>query len=325
MARLPASVAVTVILILNNSIFRTVRHNQVNLWVLDLSLLTILFARRRPWLSGSSLALAANIKLYPVLLLAPLLITRRYRAVLWSFLGMIALFLAGTDLGRNVEPWRQFMGLLGAFPKGLAIRDNGIYGIVFNSLEEFGKLFGASLTKNAYLIRSLAWAVMAGSVCWFVWRGARRERAFRDSEGKGRAGEQVGWANLSRLYGHAFDSMALGLMISPRVWEHHFVLAIPVALWALIARGAEKPWKIGIGWFLMLVVPTFDVYPLSYHRVAGLIVLLTATGAVVHRRTDCAWIWEGEIHGAPGSPCDGTFARSLEIANTSTHHGGFQR
>ena len=302
MKRLPASIAVAVLLIVNNAVFRTVRHNEVNLWVLDLSLVTILFARRRPWLGGLSLALAANIKLYPVLLFAPLLITRRYRAVLWSFLGMIALFLAGTDLGRNIEPWRQFMGLLGAFPKGLAIRDNGVCGIVFNSLEQFGRLLGVSLIKSVFLFRSLVWAVTLGLVGWFVWRGARRERAFRLLGGEGQVGERAGWADLSRLYGHAFDSMALGLMISPRVWEHHFVLAIPVVLWAVVARGAENPWKIGIGWFLMLVVPTFDLYPLSYHRVAGLIILLALTGAFVNRRTNCKWMWEDGIPRTLESP-----------------------
>jgi len=37
--------------VFDNAVFRTLRHGQVNLWVLDLSLLGLLAARARPLLA----------------------------------------------------------------------------------------------------------------------------------------------------------------------------------------------------------------------------------------------------------------------------------
>jgi hypothetical protein len=79
------------------------------------------------------------------------------------------------------------------------------------------------------------------------------------------------------LYGHAVDALALALLVSPTVWEHHYVLALPLVLWAAAKRGRDRPWPVAIGAFLMLAVPTFDLFPLSYHRIVGLVLLLILT------------------------------------------------
>ena len=73
------------------------------------------------------------------------------------------------------------------------------------------------------------------------------------------------------------DAVALTLLISPLVWENHYVLAVPLALWAVATRWRDRPWQIGIGVFLMFALPTFDVFPLSYHRIVGLLMLLQLT------------------------------------------------
>jgi hypothetical protein len=77
-----------------------------------------------------------------------------------------------------------------------------------------------------------------------------------------------------RFSGHVVDSVALMLLLSPMVWEHHYVLALPLAVWAVATQGSSRPWPIGLALVLMFAVPTFDVFPLSYHRIAGLLMLV---------------------------------------------------
>jgi len=43
------------------------------------------------------------------------------------------------------------------------------------------------------------------------------------------------------------------------------------------SRGSKGLWPIGIAAFLMFGLPRFDVMPQSYHRIAGLVLLLHGT------------------------------------------------
>jgi len=42
-----------------------------------------------------------------------------------------------------------------------------------------------------------------------------------------------------------------------------------------------NPWDMAAGTLLILLPPTFDVYPFSYHRLAGLIMLMFATSPTI--------------------------------------------
>jgi hypothetical protein len=66
------------------------------------------------------------------------------------------------------------------------------------------------------------------------------------------------------------------LLLSPLVWEHHYVIAVPMAIWAIALYGASMPWQIGTAVLLIFVPPTFDVFPFSYHRLAGLLLLVAS-------------------------------------------------
>ena len=77
-----------------------------------------------------------------------------------------------------------------------------------------------------------------------------------------------------KLVGDTLDAIALGLLVSPVVWEHHYLLAMPLLIWAVSQVRAERLWLVGVSGFLIFALPTFDVFPLSYHRMAGLLLLL---------------------------------------------------
>ncbi len=86
---------------------------------------------------------------------------------------------------------------------------------------------------------------------------------------------------MCRLYGNVFDAIVMVLIISPLVWEHHYILTIPLIIWVILTQGKQKPWRVGVAAFLICAIPIFDVYPFSYHRIAGLLLLLSASRAEI--------------------------------------------
>jgi hypothetical protein len=77
-----------------------------------------------------------------------------------------------------------------------------------------------------------------------------------------------------RNFGHLIDFACLALLITPSAWDHHFVIAIPLALWAIAIRGHEKPSWVGIGIVSIFILPPFDIFPFSYLRMFGVFLLL---------------------------------------------------
>jgi hypothetical protein len=276
---IPASVLVTTLLLLNNPLVRTLRHNQVNLWLLDLILVAILFTYRYPSISGLAVALGGHVKLYPLILWLPWAITKRWRAIFASIVGLLFIAFIQTDWGKDWQLWSQFLTSFSSFPESKVsyFRNNNLYGIIYNAFAMVGFMRNVDVSTMLPGISMVSNAVKLAIIVWFAVRFINRERAFRklvnasDNQVIDRS------ENTFRFFGHAMDALALGLLISPSVWEHHYVLAIPIVIWAGATVGRSKPWQIAIGAFLMFALPTFDVFPLSYHRMVGLVLVLYFT------------------------------------------------
>jgi hypothetical protein len=260
---------VGVLLVFDNAVFRTLRHGQINLFVLDLSLAALLFARRAPAAAGLALALAAHLKLYPLLLVLPLALGRELRALGWSALWLAGIALALADFGRDLTLWRWYAEFLREdFPGEIALRNTSAHAIFHNATQ--------LLTGAPRAVGALAALASAGFAAWYLARAALRERALRAL----RAGAGPDPARDARALGaHGADALAFALLVSPSVWEHHYVLALPLALWAVALRGRERPGQLALAIFLMLGMPTFDLFPLSLHRLAGMLWLLALTPA----------------------------------------------
>ena len=113
--------------------------------------------------------------------------------------------------------------------------------------------------------RVLAFGAMVGRVLL-------RERDLRRLPEEERAAHRD-WAFL----GHGADMLALSLVIAPLVWAHHYVMALPLCVYAIGTVGERRrPLVVGLVACMMLP-PTFDVWPWSYHRIACLIGLLAVT------------------------------------------------
>lgn len=272
--RRKALIVVAALLIFSNPMFRTFRHHQINLYVVNLIFLATLTMLSRPGISGLMVALGVHLKLYPLLIGIPAALVRSRRALLGVLVGVVAVVLLQTNFARDWHVWRFYLGSIPLFPSGTAFRDNSLHSVIFNSVK-----FGSQ--QVAIPAESTAAVVLAGVVVatvamllWFGVRFYRREQAYRVCIEQRVEADGTLDLNFLRLSGHVADTTALMLLISPMVWEHHYVIALPLAIWALAIQGTSRPWPVIIALLLMFAVPTFDFFPFSYHRLAGLILLL---------------------------------------------------
>jgi hypothetical protein len=86
-------------------------------------------------------------------------------------------------------------------------------------------------------------------------------------------------ARVERMFGNFTDAISLSLLIAPHAWMHHYVLAIPVILFAVVKRAKEHPLLVVMGAFCILVsIPdSAEVLPIMFRGLAGLILLSLAT------------------------------------------------
>jgi hypothetical protein len=270
-------VFVAAIFVVNDPLLRTLRYNQVNVWVLDLILLSILAIDRWLAASGVALAVAAHIKLYPLILLFPWTAIKRRAAVVWAAVGFLGIVFIQTNWCTNWRWWAQFIAFVPSFPKHLHLRNTSLYNLVYHPVQLVGRLFGGDAVRMDYAINAAVAVVTLGFVAWFVLRFIKRERLLSESAESAWPPGCVPDKQTVRLFSHTIDALTLALLISPMAWEHHYVLTVPVIIWAFATRGNDKPWQVGVAAFLILALPTFDFFILSYHRFVGLLLLVFYT------------------------------------------------
>lgn len=256
-----AAVVVTALLVVDNPLLRTLRHNQINLWLLTISVLAVDLLDRKPLAAGGLLALAAHIKLYPLALLAPWVLGKRWRAV-GAALGATAV-LAVVVTGRHPEQWGELLAFGSRIAAGQYFRNNSILGLVINLVRVPLMSVEAPIEPWLPILRPIGLALSGLAGLGILWRLLARFR---------RGGDPA-----TRMAADTADIFALQLVVSPLVWEHHFVLALPVAWHAIATRGRQQPVLVATGVALALWMPTADIFLLSHHRMLGLVLLLWAT------------------------------------------------
>jgi hypothetical protein len=260
---------IIVLFVFNNPLLRTFRNHEPNLYLLDALLLALLATSTSPLLGGVAIGITSHIKLYPLLLLVPAVILREWRFITWTVITLAAILLLQTHWGADLHLYRDYIAFAPSFPTGSAFRDNSIHSVVFNTaraLTGFREM-GAGLGIAATVI----WvALTAGIAVYFGVRFVRRAHLAKIPSLRPVRADDIRFAYMA-------DAIAALVLLSPIVWEHHYTLLIPVAIWAIATAGRAHPWAVGVGTFLMFCVPTIDVYPFGYHRLAGLAILLWCT------------------------------------------------
>jgi hypothetical protein len=260
--KLEGLLLVSALFVFNYPLLRTFGLNQVNLYVLNAILIAALALSRFPFLSGAAVALGGLIKIYPFALGAPLLGMKKWKALLGMFLGVGLVIL----MGRNLAIWKQFVSFYLSFPvereSSLWFRNSSTLSFIRNLVRFTG--LPEMLILPLFILAALA------VLSWMAVRFFRREKIFQTLEPGAIAGTY-------RNFGHLVDFSVLSLVIAPSAWDHHFVLAIPLALWAVALQGRSRPGWVGIGIASIFAMPAFNVFPISYLRLFGVILLLWLT------------------------------------------------
>jgi hypothetical protein len=270
----PASLLVAALFIFNTPLVRTLRHNQINLYILALILIALLYLHRRPALSGMAAALGGHLKLYPLVLLFPWAFARKVRPVVYGLLSFAGILAIQIFWGQGGRLWPKYLSFAGGSSGNIwflqipYFRDNSLHSLVFNLFRVGDYLLGVDNQTHQTAPQIAFYLAVLAVLVWFTRRFLIRERTYRSAPLESEHGDRF------RMIAHSLDALALMLIISPLVWEHQYVLALPLVIWAAAVRGLDRTWPVWIAAFLMFALPVFDVLPLSYHRLAGLVMIL---------------------------------------------------
>lgn len=256
-----AALLVTLLFLANLPLMRNFRMNQVNLIVLIVLLVAILLVDRYPLLSGALVALGTYIKVYPLVALIPWMLSRKWQAVTSTIISGILIFLAQLSVANGWAHWVDFFGYLQNTERGTALRNNSLHSLVWN-------LSGFLLPRNSSQLQATITALVAVglaalAITWIGLRYLRRMKA-------------PTLTTQERFLGNFMDTISLMFLISPTVWDHHYVAAIPLAVWAATVGIDHLVGVVGLALVFIFWVPTFDIFFFSYVRLAGVILLLIA-------------------------------------------------
>ena len=186
----------------------TLNYGQINLFLTALLLAGAVTARS--WWAGTTVGLAAGIKLVPAITGLYYLLRRRWAVLIWA----AAVFTATAALMLAIIPretWRYFTQLI--FDPG---RTGPVWSVINQSLRgALARLAGHDASTSWVLASLLALAVG-------IW-------AARVST---RAGDRT-----AALLAVQF----LGLLISPISWSHHWVWVLPLLVWSFVGPAARHP------------------------------------------------------------------------------------
>jgi hypothetical protein len=263
--------------ILNNPLLRTIHFFQINLWILNIVMLVLLYNASHPFMTGLIAALGAHIKLYPAAFVAPWMLLKDKRALSGFAVGIIALFALILGSFRNISVWTQFIDQDPTNAGGYELRDNSLHSLVYNSLRITNVIQPEDLNSRIPETGTsfLTFLVLA----WFVIRLFLRYRMLVKDQ-------VLDPLNSFARDGMFVDMVGLMLLASPVAWEHHYILTIPVFLWtfALQVKEGYVPVASLLAFSFIFALPTFDVYPLSYLRLAGLMILLIISDPIAISR-----------------------------------------
>lgn len=254
-----AALVTTLFLLINTPLLRTLVYVQVNLYALNLILLSLLLYPRRAFLSALALALAVHLKSSPAVLVLAFLIAKDWRWLGWFILSMMG--LAGVTLAVNgLAPFLDMLRNL----QGLALSQNMIFHDT--SIDSFlrftGRLVGLGLGPIRIVVYAVKLTLLAATLA-VVARAIRAASFTRPEEP-------------ARAVLNAMPPLLVFMTIaSPVVWEHHGVfLALSfLVLLKMLDRPSDWLW-FGFAYLLEFLVPTFDFYPWSFGRLLAPLIIL---------------------------------------------------
>jgi hypothetical protein len=244
-----AALSVSLFMIANVAVIRSMFYMQVNLNVLNLIFLSLLLYPRSRLISALCLAVAVHLKASPLVLGLAFLLERDWKWLAW--LAFFGFFIFGaTLLAYGWQPYASYLNNLAALnaPHGVNFRET--------SFDSFFWVIAQFLGLDYIFPRIaiyLAKAALGVATMLVMLRTVRRQ-TFHQGEA-------------ARLLNAIPPLLVMMNMFSPLVWEHHgvFLALGAFALLRVLSTPGDWTW-FGLFYFLQFLVPTFDFFPWSYVR-----------------------------------------------------------
>ena len=251
-------------LCVNVPVLRTLGYVQVNLHVVNLILLNLLFYRKRVFWSAIALGLAVHLKFSPIVLVLPYCLSRDWKWLAY-FCGSVLAIAAWTSWMNSPDYYMDFLKnalnilqhnkehIFG--PEGFAYRDSSLDGLAraimsFTRTESGADIYFGLIARFCLLLFS--GYIVLGNLKWRTYYGGDKK-------------EEI-------VFNSYVVMLFLMTMLSPVVWVYHFVFVIPAFL--IMLRNVRDHGDITlflVAWFLIYLMPSFDVFPVSYHRLIGVV------------------------------------------------------
>lgn len=201
--KLKASFLISGIFLFNYPLVRTITFDQINLWILNSFLLGILLLRRYPFLSGLAIALGTHIKLYNLVLLLPWIATKRWKAIIGTFVGVIAIVSVQTNWFNDWSLWSQFFSYLSNPEKPTNYRNNSIWSLVFNLVKIPNKVLHLDILFKLVpiIVTILTFLVSIYFIIRFIQRKQIYDKILKNDI-----------SEIFYLYGNSIDAIAFSLL-----------------------------------------------------------------------------------------------------------------
>jgi hypothetical protein len=269
-----AALVTFAVLTINVPVLTNLGDIQVNLLVMDLVLASVLTFERRPVLSGFLLAIGVHLKVIPIIF-APLFLLRPNVKWIVSFVATGLLVVVLTSLKDGMNYYHGFLENLNEWNGTYSVkRSSSIHSLVKMTKSAFAT---GNHKRARRFLKFIDMGLRVGLAAWILalsWISARKKTFFRSG------------SNTENLILNA--CMPLFFLpiasIQGLVLPYHLTFIIPSFL-ALVVMVHSKRSAIlfGIAYYLVFIVPTFDIYPWTAIRAVGWLLSLVMMTLAIRR------------------------------------------
>lgn len=266
-----SSILVFFSMVVSVSISRNIVYSQVNLILVDMILASLLLFRKHKFFSALFFALGAHLKVVPIFFIPAYLKFKNWKWLAYLTISGIFIIVV-TSLTDGFSYYVDFINNLSGWADA-PIRSSSLYGFLINTNKYVGTNIPVKIIWN--IIR----AISALSIYWL---------AFLSIKNKSFLGAKEKDPVFSAIIPLSFMMIA----ISPTVWSHHLViLIVPTILILLHIQKSFHLLIFIIGYFFAYILPVFDLYPWSYLRLLGwLLLLLLTADVIISKRAYAPWV-----------------------------------
>jgi hypothetical protein len=248
-------------LLVNTPILRTLVYVQVNLFVMDFILLSLLNYPKNPFLSALALALAVHLKTSPAAIVLAFLLDRNWRWLVWFAFSFTVITIIPAAIN-GVSPYFDYLNNTFALTQ---LPNTNFHDTSFDSFLRFlNPFFGIQLAQTRVIVLIVKLLFLIATLL-VMMRNINTQSFTKEN----------------RML-NAIPALCIFMNLgSPIVWDYHAIFVTLSFLLLLKRVDSPSAWMwFGFAYFLEFIQPSFDFFPWSYGRLLAPIIALALMGSI---------------------------------------------